>query len=79
MTKEQYSSCDLNTRADLLWADGKILNTIDYYGYKVQLYSLYSFFVQLYYDSRENKIEKIECVTEDDLDKFINQINLSIS
>jgi hypothetical protein len=62
MTIPDFFVLSLNDRAQVLWADGKYLETIVYYGQTVKLYALNSFFVEVYYVPVTQSIEKVEVV-----------------
>ncbi|HCW06658.1 MAG TPA: hypothetical protein DGG95_04750 [Cytophagales bacterium] len=63
--------------AERIWNNGCFLIAIDYYGYKISLYSLGTDFYEIFYNPRTNEIEKISLATEDDLKKYLNRISIS--
>jgi len=60
----------MNETAEELWNKGTYLITIEYYGYKVSLYSLYAEFYEVFYNSFENRIDKIILATEEDFEEI---------
>ncbi|MFN3402733.1 MAG: hypothetical protein ACK40G_01480 [Cytophagaceae bacterium] len=48
------------TKVQLLYKEGTFLMAIRYYGYKVNLYILGNFHVEVFYNHKLDKIEKIE-------------------
>lgn len=79
MTIPEYVTLSLNDRAEVLWDQGNYLETVVYYGYTLKLYSLSSFFVEVYYSPITQSIEKIEVAYEEDLKKYLGRIKLDIS
>jgi hypothetical protein len=78
VTKEEYKSLSLDDRATTLWDEGVLVETIVYYGYIIQLWSVYSFFVEIYYNPIDKEIVKIEVVEEQGMKKYINGLRLDI-
>jgi hypothetical protein len=68
----------MNELAERVWKEGTYQITIEYYGYRVSLYSVNADFYEVFYNSTENKIEKINLATEDDLKKYLNRIKLNL-
>ncbi|HEY8402689.1 MAG TPA: hypothetical protein VIK89_15580 [Cytophagaceae bacterium] len=60
ITGKEFNSLPLNTKIQLLYREGDFLMNIRYYGYKVNLYVLNNFFVEVFYNHKLDKIEKIE-------------------
>lgn len=78
MTVPDFVVLSLNDRAQILWDQGKYLETIEYYGYRVNLYALANFFVEVYYSPVTQSIDKIDVAYENDLKKYISMIKLRI-
>jgi hypothetical protein len=71
-----FNSVDTHGRAVLLWDHGEFITSRSYYGYKVNLYTMPGFYVELYYREDTNQIEKIEALnTSTELNKFLVEIN----
>ncbi|HZX74282.1 MAG TPA: hypothetical protein VFE57_07675 [Cyclobacteriaceae bacterium] len=60
---------------DRLFLEGVYIMSIEYYRHKVNLYSLDSSFVEVYYDDDLNKIVKVHRSEADDLNKFLSRID----
>jgi hypothetical protein len=52
------------------------LCSIEYYDHRVYLYSLDSFFIEVYQNIENKRIDRITMAGSGDLDKFIAQITL---
>jgi len=74
MSTSEYVRLSLNDRAQILWDQGTYLETVVYYGQTVKLYSLHSFFVEVFYSPVTQSIEKIEVAYKDDLKKYLGRI-----
>jgi hypothetical protein len=79
MTADNYSTLTFDERASILWDRGTFLETVDYYNQAVNLYSLYSFFVEVYYNSADNQIEKLEVAGPDELKKYLGRIEIKLT
>jgi hypothetical protein len=78
MSSDEYLQWSLTDRASMLWDKGTYLETTVYYGYTVKLYSLHSFFVEVYYSPEKEFIEKIVVAEMDDLKKYLGQISINL-
>jgi hypothetical protein len=78
MRKEEYLFWTKSDRAGLLWDKGVFLESVIYHGYTVKLYSLYNFFVEVYYrkDHRHERIEWIDVAEDDDLHKYLGKVKI---
>jgi hypothetical protein len=77
MNQSEFLQLDLNSRADIVWADGEFIGARDYYGYKVVLYVLEGLYVEVWVFASTNKIEKVEAVqNEKDLQHYLKDIDL---
>lgn len=76
MTPTEFNILPLHHQAPIVWREGKFMETISYYGYQVNLYGLFDFFVEVYYSEHQNAIHKIEAVDLSALNKFLNRIDL---
>lgn len=54
--------CDLNLKSKIryVYMGGTFLMDIRYYGYKINLYILNNFYVEVFYNHKADKIEKVE-------------------
>lgn len=76
MKAEEFLALSTNERAQIVWDQGRYLETAFYYGYTINLHSLNSMFVEVYYSSQSNCIEKVELANDQALKKYLNSIHL---
>jgi hypothetical protein len=73
-----FNELPKNEQVYTLFHDGKELFTRSVKSYVIRLFVVYDQFVEIWYNSEKNIIEKIEAVTDRDLYKNYNdKINLS--
>lgn len=58
LTLYDFNGMDKNTQAEAVFSEGVYVDDRDEDGLKVQLYRLYSFYVEVYYNPEENKITR---------------------
>lgn len=66
----------MNEDAERIWEEGEFLITIEYYAFKINLYSVGKEFWEIYYHPIKNTIEKINKATVEDMNKYLNRIKL---
>jgi hypothetical protein len=76
MSSDEYLKWSLTDRASMLWDQGTYLETTMYYGYTIKLYSLHSFYVEVYYSQEKEFIDKIIVAEIDDLKKCLGRIEI---
>jgi hypothetical protein len=54
-----FFNLPLAQRLRKLYMEGEFIVSIRYYGYKVNLYLLYDFYVEVFYHHLQDKIEKV--------------------
>jgi hypothetical protein len=54
-----FFSCSIPERIKLLYEEGTFVMGIRYYGYKVNLYLLSNSYVEVFYNHKSDRIEKI--------------------
>jgi len=61
-----------------LYKDGTFIVSIRYYRYKINLYLISNFYVEVFYNHKEDKIERIELLTRNNkrIKFYADQINL---
>ena len=75
MNISEFDKLSFDKKSDKLFTLGNYCGVRAYYNYKINLYSLYDFFVEVYYSPLNNEIEKIESVKDDKiLDRFIDSM-----
>jgi len=77
ISREEYSGLSLNQKGDILFAKGDYIAVRDYYNYKVQLYSLHGFWVEVWYHPVMNSIDKIEVMESNKtLNLYLSDIDI---
>lgn len=54
-----FQSQGLDQQIDLIYKHGSCVMSIRYYGYKVNLYLLGNFYLEVFYDHKKGMVEKI--------------------
>ncbi len=76
ISKTKFNKLSLNAKGEWVFQEGKYIGLREYYNYSINLYSLYDFFVEVWYSPTDNKIEKIEVLeSEKTLDLYIDKMN----
>jgi hypothetical protein len=78
MSETEYGSLAFDERAAILFDIGTYLEDVDYYNQTVVLYSVYSFFVEVYYSSESNEIVKMDVAGEEALQKYLGRIDVKL-
>ena len=60
MIQQRFKKLSIQDKIDLLFRQGTFVVSIRYYGYKINLYLLQNYFVEVFYNHKKDKIEKIE-------------------
>lgn len=60
MNENQFKEFDLNQRMNIVNLNGKYSGVREYYIHKINLYAVYGFFVEVWYNPIENKITKVQ-------------------
>jgi len=78
MTKEAFLRQDLDTMIQTLYQQGTFVVSIRYYSYKVNLYLLSNFFVEVFYNHKHDVIERIELLKRNNkrIKFYADQISL---
>ena len=59
---DDYKSMSLDKRINLLYQEGKFVMNIRYYGYKINLYLLNNFYIEVFVEHKLASIEKIQLI-----------------
>ena len=59
ISQENFNTLSLREKINKLYVEGKFIVAIRYYGYKVNLYLLYNYYVEVFYNHKLDRIEKI--------------------
>lgn len=60
VTQEEFFSQDLDKMIQTLYREGTFIVSIRYYGYKINLYLVANFYVEVFYNHKYDVIERIE-------------------
>lgn len=60
ISHKDFRNFSLEEKIKTLFVNGTFVIDIRYYGYKINLYLLYNFYVEVFYNHKLDKIEKIE-------------------
>lgn len=60
ITHREFSALPLKEKIRLLFQNGNFIVAIRYYGYKINLYLLNNFYVEVFYNHKQDMIERIE-------------------
>lgn len=63
MSSKDFNSLSLSDKIKLLYTEGDFVTAIRYYGYKINLYLLFGYYVEVFYNHKEDRIEKAEPTT----------------
>lgn len=59
MSEYQFTILPFHEKIKSLYVDGDFVIAIRYYGYKINLYLVFNFFVEVFYNHKEDRIEKV--------------------
>lgn len=60
ITHGEFNALPLREKVKLLFQNGNFIVAIRYYGYKINLYLLNNFYVEVFYNHKQDMIERIE-------------------
>ena len=60
MKKERFQSLSMREKIQWIYFNGEFVTSIRYYKYKVNLYIIDRLYVELFYHSLEDLVEKVE-------------------
>lgn len=60
MDHESFNFIDLETKAQFVFGYGEYISTIEYYGQKVDLYIVGSFYVEAFFNGQTDDLEQIQ-------------------
>jgi hypothetical protein len=75
---DDFDTLPIDLRAQIVWTRGRYVETIVYYNQRVNLYSIDEYFVEVFYNGEKNEVERITIATDQDIKKYIMNINLSV-
>jgi hypothetical protein len=72
-----FEKLDIDSKSIMLHYNGKRLASVDYYNYKVTLFSFQHTLIEEYYDTETREISRICSAKDQDLKKFLDKIDIS--
>lgn len=60
ISKEEFFNQNMNDMVQTLYQEGTFIVAIRYYSYKINLYLLSNFYVEVFYNHKYDKVEKLE-------------------
>ena len=64
ISQQEFFSLSLDDMIQKLYREGTFVVSIRYYGYKINLYLISNFYVEVFYNHKLDKLEKIELLTK---------------
>jgi hypothetical protein len=74
MRQVRFNELPMTDKALLVAEFGLYLDSIEFYDYRIHLYSLNSHFIEVFYNTLTRQIEKIALAHYEDLDKYLSRI-----
>jgi hypothetical protein len=74
MRQVKFNELPLTDKALLVSEFGMFLESIEYYDYRIHLYSLNANFIEIYYNILSRQIERIILIDYQGLDKYLSRI-----
>ena len=76
ISKAKFRMLSITQKGEYVFQEGEYIGLREYYNHRINLYSLFDFFVEVWYFPVENKIVKIEVLeSEKILDQYIEKMN----
>lgn len=78
MSREEFAKLPLNRKIQTLYLEATFVVAIRYYGHKVNLYLLENEYVEVFYNHKLDKIDKIDFLPRDHsrMKFYLDQIKL---
>lgn len=76
MNVKAFDNLKIEDKILLLEDMGEQVFSMEFYEHRIYLFSFNSLFVEVYRNLETGKVESINSITLDDLDKFLSQITL---
>ena len=75
ISKTKFRLLSTTQKGEYVFQEGDYIVLREYYNHRINLYSLFDFFVEVWYFPAENKIEEIEVMeSEKILDQYIDKM-----
>ncbi len=80
MSREEFSSLPIHQKIRKLFIEGTFVVAIRYYGHKVNLYLLENEYIEVFYNHKLDKIDKIDFLQRDHsrMKFYLDQIRISL-
>lgn len=76
MNVQAFDNLKTEDKILLLEDMGELVFSMEFYEHRIYLFSFNTMFIEVYRNLESGKIESINSITLDDLDKFLSQITL---
>lgn len=78
ISQKEFFNLDQSDQIQMLYTEGTFIVSIRYYEYKVNLYLLANFYVEVFYNHKRDQIERIELLQRKNkrIKFYADQINL---
>lgn len=78
MNKRSFSILPLKQKLQWVYFEGTFVTSIRYYGYKIILYEVKGFYVEVFYEHKRGCIEKVEIMDQQNtrLNFYLDQVKL---
>jgi hypothetical protein len=79
MSVEEFAKLPLNKKIQMLYLEGTFVVAIRYYRHKINLYLLGNEYVEVFYNHKEDRIDKIDFLPRDHsrMKFYLDQIKLA--
>ena len=75
ISKTKFRQLSITQKGEYVFQEGDYIGLREYYNHRINLYSLFDFFVEVWYSPDRNEIEKIEVLeSEKTLDLYIDKM-----
>lgn len=80
MSREDFKKLTLQSKIQKLYIDGTFVVAIRYYTHKVNLYLLGNDYVEVFYNHKQDKIDKIDFLNRQHtrMKFYLDQININV-
>jgi hypothetical protein len=78
ISQQEFVSLEMDDKVQMLYREGTFIVSIRYYRYKINLYLISNFYVEVFYNHKLDKLEKVELLERKNkrLKFYTDQISL---
>jgi hypothetical protein len=77
VTRNEFESLSEHEREVITFSSGDYISTRNYYGYRINLYVIANFLVEVWYCSEDNSIEKVDLLKSNKpFNQYAQQVHL---